>query len=60
MLTDEAAAQTEVSVDGGAHWGRLGELTVAGDDGNQRPAGIDDVTHMRWVFARVAPSERVR
>lgn len=58
VLTDEAAAQNEVSVDGGKNWGRLSELTVAGDDGKVRPAGIDDVTHMRWIFARVAPSEK--
>lgn len=57
VLTDEAAAQTEVSVDGGKSWGRLAELKVVNEGGEERPATINDITHMRWVFARVAPSE---
>jgi uncharacterized repeat protein (TIGR01451 family) len=57
VLTDEAAAATEVSVDGGAHWGRLAELKVADGEGQERSATSQDITHMRWVFARVAPSE---
>lgn len=57
VLTDEAAAQTEVSVDGGKSWGRLAELKIVNEGGEERPATINDITHMRWVFARVAPSE---
>lgn len=55
VLTDEAAAATEVSVDGGAHWGRLAELKIVDEGSQERPATISDVTHMRWVFASVAP-----
>lgn len=57
VLTDEAAAATEVSVDGGAHWGRLSELKVANEAGEERAATIEDITHMRWVVASVAPSQ---
>jgi uncharacterized repeat protein (TIGR01451 family) len=56
VLTDEAAADTEVSVDGGARWGRLADLRIVNENGEQRPATIEDVTHMRWVFASVAAS----
>jgi uncharacterized repeat protein (TIGR01451 family) len=57
VLTDETTTATEVSVDGGAHWGRLGDLTVPQESGEERPANAEDITHMRWVFASVAPSE---
>jgi len=57
VLTDDAAAATEVSVDGGAHWGRLAALKVAEASGEERAATIQDITHMRWVFASVGPSE---
>jgi uncharacterized repeat protein (TIGR01451 family) len=56
VLTDEAAAATEVSVDGGKQWGRLADLKIVNEDGEERPATIEDVTHMRWLFASVAPS----
>src|SRR6478609_2375929 len=56
VLTDEAASSTEVSVDGGKNWGRLADLKIVKDDGEERPATIEDITHMRWVFASVAPS----
>jgi uncharacterized repeat protein (TIGR01451 family) len=56
VLTDEAATATEVSVDGGAHWGRLAELKIVDADSQERPATAGDITHMRWVFASVAPS----
>jgi uncharacterized repeat protein (TIGR01451 family) len=58
VLTDEAATGTEVSVDGGAHWGHLADLKLLDEAGQERPATIEDITHMRWVFARVAPSEK--
>jgi hypothetical protein len=46
----------EVSVDGGATWGKLAALKVktkAADTGveSERAAGAEDVTHVRWVFA---------
>ena len=56
VLSDEAAGQTEVSVDGGAKWGSLGELTVLDDNSQERPATIDDITHMRWAIAEVPPA----
>src|SRR5688572_21744250 len=56
VLTDEAASTTEVSVDGGKQWGRLADLKIVKEDGEERPATIEDITHMRWVFASVAPS----
>jgi uncharacterized repeat protein (TIGR01451 family) len=56
VLTDEAAAATELSVDGGNQWGRLTELRIVKEDGEERPATIEDITHMRWVFASVAAS----
>jgi len=58
VLTDEAAATTEVSVDGGAHWGSLAALSVVEENGEEHPATAQDITHMRWVFASVAPSEK--
>ena len=44
----------EVSVDGGRHWGRLGELRL----GN-RQATPEDVTHVRWHIATPAPTGRI-
>ena len=58
VLTDDAAAATEVSIDGGAKWGRLADLKVVENDGEERPATTSDITHMRWVFSHVAPSEK--
>jgi uncharacterized repeat protein (TIGR01451 family) len=45
----------EVSVDGGQSWGRLSTLKVKasgaeGQAATDRPARVDDVTHVRWVF----------
>lgn len=56
VLSEEAARQTEVSVDGGAKWGRLGDLTVFDENSEERPATIEDITHMRWAFAAVPPA----
>ena len=50
-----AAAAAVVSVDGGRTWGPVGDLRVAGDDGNLRPARAFDVTHIRWVIAKPVP-----
>lgn len=38
-----------VSVDGGRIWGRLGDLSVRGNDGRMRRALAEDVTHVRWM-----------
>lgn len=50
----------EVSVDGGATWGKLANLkvTVKGAEGaadTQRPAAAEDVTHVRWIFITAIP-----
>ena len=47
-------ANEEVSIDGGANWGRLEDLRQR-DDGHIRQATPEDVTHVRWrVPARMA------
>jgi uncharacterized repeat protein (TIGR01451 family) len=54
----------EVSVDGGKSWGILSALTVKAKsaDGTGvvvRPAAVEDVTHVRWVFASdIAPGAK--
>jgi uncharacterized repeat protein (TIGR01451 family) len=57
QLSDESAAASEVSIDGGKHWGMLAELTVAGEEGAERPATAADVTHLRWTIALLTPGE---
>ena len=48
-------ADEEVSIDGGANWGRLEDLRLRDDDGRTRHATPEDVTHVRWrVPARMA------
>ncbi len=44
---DETA---EVSVDSGATFGKLGQLSVKNADGSLRPALPGDVTHLRWTL----------
>jgi uncharacterized repeat protein (TIGR01451 family) len=44
------------SVDGGRTWGPLAALRVAQPNGGSRPAGLSDVTHIRWVFTRPIPA----
>lgn len=54
----------EVSVDGGATWGKLAAMTVkvkAADTGveTMRAASAEDVTHVRWVFTdAIAPGTK--
>jgi uncharacterized repeat protein (TIGR01451 family) len=50
-----STAPTAVSVDGGAHFGALADLSVTGADGKPRKAQPADVTHLRWVVATLAP-----
>ena len=45
-----AVPVTEVSVDDGAQYGALADLTVAGVDGEPRPATPADVSHLRWII----------
>ena len=56
-LSGEADPALLVSVDGGATWGRLGELEIVQGDGTRRAALPADVTNVRWVLPAVAPGE---
>ncbi|MEP2234788.1 MAG: hypothetical protein ABJM58_10350 [Alteripontixanthobacter sp.] len=57
IIVQESAVSTEVSVDGGQEYGFLADLSVADELGEQRPATNQDITHLRWVIAEVAPAE---
>jgi hypothetical protein len=47
-----------VSVDGGARWGRLSDLSVRTPLGGTRRAVAEDITHIRWSpRAPIAPGE---
>lgn len=46
-----------VSVDGGANFAPLAELTVADGEAGERAATVSDVTHVRWTLARLAAGE---
>ena len=59
-LAPDADAALTVSVDGGKTWGTLSELQVTAPDGTRRAATHEDVTHVRWVLARIAPGEKGR
>lgn len=41
----------EVSVDGGARWGRIGDLWLTTPLGGTRRATEGDVTHIRWAMS---------
>ena len=60
QLAGDADPTLTVSVDGGQTWGRIAELRVAGDDGADRAARPEDVTHVRWTLAKVGPGESGR
>lgn len=45
-----------VSIDGGRSWGMLARLKVRESDGMVRGARPEDVTHVRWTFARAIPA----
>ena len=59
-LAPDADPTLSVSVDGGKSWGRLAELQVTAADGTTRAATHEDVTHVRWVLASIAPGEKGR
>ncbi len=46
----------DVSIDGGATWGKLGELQLRDAAGRMRSAAPADVTHVRWRIAAAVPS----
>lgn len=56
-LAPDASAELTVSVDGGTTWGELSTLTVTDESGATRAATGDDVTHIRWTLASIAPGE---
>jgi hypothetical protein len=58
---DPAGSAMQVSVDGGAHWGRLDQVWLPTSLGGTRRATPEDVTHIRWTMAApVSPGERGR
>jgi uncharacterized repeat protein (TIGR01451 family) len=59
-LAPDADPALTVSVDGAASWGTLSTLTVTEADGSTRTARHEDVTHVRWILARIAPGEKGR
>jgi uncharacterized repeat protein (TIGR01451 family) len=38
------------SADGGKTWATADKVKVTGADGKQRPAGLTEFTHIRWVY----------
>jgi uncharacterized repeat protein (TIGR01451 family) len=57
QVTQQAAEQAEVSIDGGAHWGALGDLVVTQANGSTAPATVDDISHLRWKIALIDPGQ---
>ncbi|WP_313808608.1 hypothetical protein [Sphingobium sp.] len=58
---DLANPAMQVSVDGGAHWGRLNELWLPTPLGGVRRAGPADITHVRWTLSdEISPGESGR
>jgi uncharacterized repeat protein (TIGR01451 family) len=47
----------QVSVDGGAHWGRLADFSLPTPLGGTRRATPEDVTHVRWTLRAIAPGD---
>lgn len=56
-VTAELDPATQVSVDAGRTWGKLGELAIVQSDGQPRAALPADVTNIRWVLPTIAPGE---
>lgn len=59
-LAPDADPALLVSVDGGTTFGTLDSLSVASENEAPRPATHDDVTHVRWTIASIAPGESGR
>ncbi len=59
-LAPDADPALIVSVDGGKVFGTLGDLEITDETGATRPASHDDVTHVRWTIASIAPGESGR
>jgi hypothetical protein len=56
-ITQEAAANVQVSVDGGDIWGVLSALSIELTNGESRAATNEDVTHLRWTVPILAPDQ---
>ena len=47
------------SADGGKTWAAADKVKVKGADGKERPAGISELTHVRWVYrGELAPGKQ--
>lgn len=47
------------SADGGKTWAPVNRVRVVGADGKERPAGISEFTHVRWVYkGELAPGKQ--
>ncbi len=55
LLASDGFGTFDVSVDGGASWGKLAALTVSDGKGGRRAAQASDVSHLRWTIAAIAP-----
>ena len=44
------------SADGGKTWAAADKLKVSGADGKQRPAGVTEITHVRWALRGELPA----
>lgn len=61
MTLAEPHPTMQVSVDGGARWGRLDELWLPTPLGGVRRAGASDITHIRWIMPQeIAPGRSGR
>jgi hypothetical protein len=59
-LAPDADPALQVSVDGGKTFGTLDSLSVTTQNQATRAATHDDVTHVRWTIASIAPGESGR
>lgn len=44
------------SADGGKSWAAADKVKVRGADGKERPAGVSDLTHVRWTYRGELPA----
>lgn len=57
VLAEAPEATATVSVDGAKTWGALADLVVVDEEGQERPANISDITHLRWAFSAIPSGE---
>lgn len=54
-------ANTDItfSADGGRNWAPADKVRVTGADGKERPAGLSEFTHVRWIYrGELAPGKQ--